>query len=191
MLARTLSPTAISLAPITHSGVRVAAGVLFFAGLTAVGAMVRVPLPFTPVPMTLQTLSVLLAGIALGPNLGVCSQALYLLVGLCGVPVFAGVEAGPTFVFGSTAGYLAGFLLAPFVVGHLTSRQCATGRLFLATSVGMLTVFVLGVAWLAVILHSLEDALRLGLLPFLPAAAVKLALAGLIGRGVLSLTRRF
>ena len=116
--------TAIVAGVSSRSGLAAAAaGVIGFALLTALGAAVRIPLPFTPVPITLQTLFVLLAGVTLGPRLGAASMAFYLLLGTAGYHVFAGSErCGLQTIFGPTGGYLLGFLLAQ----PLPSCQMAT-----------------------------------------------------------------
>src|SRR3989441_10161283 len=93
--------------------------VLGFAGLTWAGARIWVPLPFTPVPGTLQVLPVLLAGALLGARAGAASPALYLLSGVAGLPVFALAGAGPGYMLGPTGGYLIGFVGAAYVTGSL------------------------------------------------------------------------
>src|SRR5262245_52763921 len=93
--------------------------VIGFALLTWAGAKVAVPLPFTPVPGTLQTLAVLLAGAMLGARAGAASQMAYLVMGLAGLPVFALPGAGPAYFLGPTGGYLVGFILAAWRHGSL------------------------------------------------------------------------
>ena len=155
-------------------------GVGLFCLLTILGAMVRVPLPGTPVPMTLQTAVVLFAGVALGARLGACSQLLYLAIGLAGVPVFAdsgaGPLAGPQYVFGATGGYLLGFLIVPIVVGRLTARSGGLKPAFAAAAVGTILIFALGVGWLAISTGSVWTALQQGLLPFWLGAVLKCGL---------------
>src|SRR5574341_1526984 len=95
-------------------------GVVAFVIMTALGAHVRIPLPFMPVPITLQTFFVHLAGATLGPALGPVSQALYVLAGAAGLPVFAGGTGGLAYlVKGATTGYLLGFVVATALVGWL------------------------------------------------------------------------
>src|SRR5262245_41782242 len=91
--------------------------VIGFAFLTWAGARVSVPIPFTPVPATLQTLAVLLAGAFLGARAGAASQTIYIMMGIAGLPVFALPGGGPAYLLGPTGGYLAGFVAAPFIVG--------------------------------------------------------------------------
>ncbi|MCH7819743.1 MAG: biotin transporter BioY, partial [Candidatus Marinimicrobia bacterium] len=84
-----------------------------FALLTALGALIRIPLPFTPIPITLQTFFVLLAGAMLGSKRGTLSQMVYVFAGAAGIPIFAGMSSGLALLAGPTGGFLAGFLLAP------------------------------------------------------------------------------
>ena len=151
-------------------------GVGLFCLLTILGAMVRVPLPGTPVPMTLQTAVVLFAGVALGARLGAFSQLLYLAIGLAGVPVFADSGAGPQYVFGATGGYLLGFLIVPIVVGRLTARSSGLKPTLAAAAVGTILIFALGVGWLAISTGSVWTALQQGLLPFWLGAVLKCGL---------------
>ncbi len=159
-------------------------GVIAFVMMTALGAHVRIPLPFTPVPITLQTFFVHLAGATLGPALGPLSQAVYLLVGAAGLPVFAGGGSGLTYLLsGATTGYLIGFVVATAVVGWLIRLRENPGTLWILLSMatGSLVVYVCGVSWLAWSLHlSPGNAIAKGLLPFLAGDVVKTcAAAGL------------
>ena len=167
------------------------AGIVGFAALTALGAQIQVPIPGTPVPMTLQTLPVILAPCFLGARRGVLSMALYIAVGLLGAPVFADASSGLHVVLGATGGYLLGFFLAqPVIARVLRSTPGAPSwrdRLA-AVIIGQIVIFTVGVLWLSVVMHSgLGDALAKGLVPFLPGDVLKSALAVLItlpvGRG--------
>ncbi len=170
----TVGPVAI--APPKSSAVVAGVGVGLFCLLTILGAMVRVPLPGTPVPMTLQTAVVLFAGVALGARLGAFSQLLYLAIGLVGVPVFADSGAGPQYVFGATGGYLLGFLIVPIVAGWLTARSGGLKRTLAAVAVGTILIFALGVGWLALSTGSVWTALQQGLFPFWLGAVLKCGL---------------
>ncbi|MBI4972331.1 MAG: biotin transporter BioY, partial [Candidatus Omnitrophica bacterium] len=92
-------------------------GVAVLVILTSLGAFVRIPLPFTPVPITLQTFFVLLSGAFLGSNLGAVTQLSYILLGVSGLPIFTAAGSGPLYLFGPTAGYLWGFVLASLFIG--------------------------------------------------------------------------
>jgi biotin transport system substrate-specific component len=164
------------------------AGVLFVTVLTAAAAQISVPLPFTPVPFTLQPMIVLLGGAALGSRLGLASQVLYLAAGIAGLPVFAASPALPqgfARLLGPTGGYLMSYPLAAFATGLLAER--AFDRRYLtsiaAMSVGLLVIFATGVAWLAISAPgpaSLATALSTGFLPFIPADLVKVLLAAAV-----------
>ncbi len=168
-----LTPSAATL----RSGLRVLAIVL----LTITAANIRVPLPGTPVPMTLQTVVVLFSGMALGSRLGSISQVLYLLLGGVGLPVFAGSQAGPAYLFGATGGYLLAFPLAAWCVGRLVAHRPGFWTQVLAAASGTALIFSCGVGWLAVITGDLNQALVLGIIPFVPAALLKCLLAAALG----------
>lgn len=136
-----------------------------FAALTAAGAQIEIP--HTPVPYTLQTFFVLLAGAMLGGRNGSLSQGVYLAAGLVGLPVFAGWSSGLLRLFGPSGGYLLAFPFAALSVGYLARR----GSSFLATlvsmAVGMLVIFSLGTLYLYTFyLHDLGAAVTNGFLVF-------------------------
>ena len=151
-------------------------GVAAFVVMTALGGHVRIPLPWTPVPITLQTFFVHLAGATLGPVLGPVSQGLYCLVGAAGLPVFAGGASGLAYLAGPTAGYLVGFIVATALVGWLIRLRDAPGILWILGSMaaGSLVVYACGVSWLAWTLRlGPVGAMTQGMLPFLAGDVVK------------------
>jgi biotin transport system substrate-specific component len=159
--------------------VAVVAGAL----LVALAAQVALPLPGTPVPFTLQVPAVLLVGGLLGAPLGAASMALYLGLGIAGLPVFAALgPLGPARLLGPTGGYL----LAYPVAAALTGRLLGSGRSWLtlggALLAGLAVIYLGGVAQLSVLTGDLGRAVRLGSLPFLPFDLVKLLLVGLVLR---------
>ncbi len=148
--------------------------------IVAASAQVVIPLPFTPVPITGSTFGVLLAAAALGPRRGVISLALYLVLGVVGLPIFQATNSGPGYALGSTGGYLIGFVVAAWVVGALARRGLdrRPGGTAVAFIVGSLVIYAFGVPWLAFVLKvSLPEAVSLGMLPFLLGDAVKAVLA--------------
>jgi biotin transport system substrate-specific component len=151
--------------------------VLAAAALTGVAAQIAIPLPVTPVPLSLQTLTVLLAGAALGPIRGGMAMLLYLAAGMGGVPWFSEQRSGFDF---PSFGYIVGFVLAAVVVGLLARRgadRSVPGTIALMV-LGNLVIYTLGVAWLASSLGvGTVRALELGALPFLIGDALKIALA--------------
>jgi len=154
------------------------------AALTCIGGWIRFDLPFTPVPITLQTFFVYLAGLLLGWKLGALSLFVYLLIGLTGVPVFAGFTAGFGVIFGPTGGFLIGFILGAGVIGWLSSNMPGRrlARDILAVLSGMIVIFFLGSLWMSVILHiSFTASLINGVLPFLFGDFIKATAAILVG----------
>ena len=156
----------------------IALGTLFVAIL----AQVRIPLPFTPVPLTGQTFAVLLVGAMLGSKRGMASLALYLVLGALGLPVFAGGASGIAYLSGATLGYLVGFVAAAAVVGLLAERglERSVRTSLLPFFVGTVIIYALGVAWLSLVYGSFGQAVAAGLVPFLIGDAVKLVAAALV-----------
>ncbi len=176
MLSAQARPLALVLAP---SGLWVRAVlVVLGSALIALAAQLAIPLPGSPVPVTGQTFAVLLVGAALGPRFGPVSVALYVVEGLIGLPVFTGGTSGATRIAGPTGGYLAGFVLAAFVVGFLAERgwDRRIWTCVLAMLAGEVVIYVFGLAGLS--RFSLPNGvIEAGLLPFLIGDAYKVALA--------------
>ncbi len=160
--------------------------------LVALSAQIAIPLPFTPVPLTLQTLVVILAAAALGARRGTLAMLLYLAEGAAGLPVFAGGRAGIAHLFGPTGGYLAGFLAAAAVAGALAEAGWMQRPLRAAAAVlaAEACIYGAGLLWLGA-WTGYPRAAALGLVPFLPGEALKAAacLASL-ATGFLSARRR-
>jgi len=156
-----------------------------FGALTAVGAYIMIPLP--PVPITMQTLFVSLAGALLGGYLGALSQVVYILLGVIGLPVFAGGKAGFGVLIGPTGGYLIGFVIGAFIIGKLTSLRREPGLLWLmgAMAAGISIVYTLGIIQLMIVAKlSFVKAISVGLLPPLPGDIIKIVIASLICRKI-------
>jgi biotin transport system substrate-specific component len=147
----------------------------------ALSAQLAIPLPFSPVPVTGQTLAVLLTGMLLGSRRGSLSLLTYLVEGGLGLPVFAGGTAGLARLTGPTGGYLIGFLAAAFLVGMLAERgwDRRTGTTFLAILLGNAVIYAFGLPWLAHFVGG-ERVLALGVLPFIPGDLWKLLLATML-----------
>lgn len=170
--------------------VRDVALVLAGAGLTGLAAQVSIVTPLSPVPFTLQTLTVLVTGAALGSVRGSLSMALYLLAGMAGIPWFAGGASG---VGGPAFGYLIGFVVAAALVGALArrgaDRHVVTTLLLMVA--GSVVIYVIGTVWLAADLHlDAIQAFDLGVRPFLVTDAIKLAVAALTFPSAWRLSRR-
>ena len=156
-------------------------GALGFAAALAAASQVAIPLPNTPVPITLQPLVVVLAGLWLGPTAGAMSMVLYLLAGAAGLPVFAPMGApGLARLLGPTGGYLLAYPIAAFVAGSLAPATAGFGRRFVAASTGMLAIYIGGFAQLGLLTGSLERAAVLGVMPFVALDVVKAFIAALI-----------
>ena len=144
----------------------------------------KVQVPFYPVPMTLQTMTVLMLGMALGWRLAGATILLYLVEGALGLPVFAGTPGkgmGLAYMLGTTGGYLFGFLIAAIVCGWLAER--GWGHNFVATAgcmvVGNLVIYLFGISWLGVVLGWDKPLLEWGVLPFLWGDLLKITLAAI------------
>ncbi len=176
----TIPTRVIAGAILPRSKVATAVLVVSFAFFTALAAQVRIPLPFTPVPITGQTFAVLLSGAALGRYAGAASQLLYLTLGLF-LPFYAGGASGWSYATGATGGFLVGFIAAAWTVGYLAERRQDRS---VATAVpafltGTVVIYVLGTLWLANVLDvSWTRAVELGVAPFVLGDLIKVGLAG-------------
>lgn len=152
--------------------------------LIIAGAYIAIPIG--PVPIVLQNMFVLLAGVILGPLWGLACVGVYLLMGLLGLPVFAGGLSGIGRIFGPTGGYLVGYLPAVFVCGFISSRlkNSFSGNL-IGLLTGSLVVYAVGIPWLK-IAYALtwQKTLAAGMYPFLVADALKMLAAAMIARSL-------
>lgn len=157
-------------------------GVSAFVVMIALSAFVRIPLPFTPVPLTLQTMFVLLAGAFLGANLGGITLLSYSLLGVSGVPLFTGAGSGLLYLLGPTGGYLFGFLLAGLFTGKFIkfSGNSFSGTFGLFCLADLL-ILASGSLWLKLMLKvSLSQSLLIGFLPFVFGDLLKAFAAALV-----------
>lgn len=155
-----------------------------FVALIAVGAFIAIPIG--PVPIVLQNMFVLLAGLLLGPVWGLACVAVYLIIGLAGLPVFAGGTSGLGKLFGPTGGYLLGYLPCVFITASV-SKCLGKKPAFdiLAMVLGSLIVYAAGVPWLkAVTGMSLEKALMAGMAPFLIGDVLKIVAAAFLAKAL-------
>lgn len=152
----------------------------FFVAATFLGAQVRIPLPFTPVPITLQTFFVVLSGAYLGKKSGGISQLIYLLLGGIGFPIFTKTGA----LLGPTGGYIVGFTLAAWISGYLREKK---SNLIYCIVAGHLTLLLTGTLYLSIFV-GWKNALMMGFLPFLPG---DLLIKGSASYLILNRTKRF
>lgn len=173
-LMMTTPETASVSLPLWSTPSRLRDALLVVAGslLIAALAQIQIPLPFSPVPITLQTLGVFLVAGALGGKRGALSVALYVAEGAAGLPFFAGGLAGLAQLGGPRGGYLAGFVAAAAAIAWLLPRRGA----LLALVAGQIAIYALGVGWLSTFM-GLKAAFIAGCLPFLVGDALKLAVA--------------
>lgn len=157
-------------------------GVLLFVTLTALGAFVRIPLPFTPVPVTLQTFFVLLSGAFLGSSLGVSAQLGYVMLGIWGLPIFTGAGSGLFYLLGPTGGYLLGFLLAALFIGKfINNSKDNLFSIFVLFCIGDAILLLCGSLWLGILFKiSLMKSVLLGFIPFIPADLLKALCASIL-----------
>jgi biotin transport system substrate-specific component len=184
MQAQTAAVSAPSLT--ARRAVAVALG----TALVAIAAQIAIPLPGTPVPMTLQPLAVLLVGGLLGPRLGAGSLLLYLALGAAGLPVFTPYGLpGVARLFGPTGGYLLAYPIAAYAVGRLAADGTRWTRVTFAVLVGLALIHLGGLAQLLIITHNLHDAARFGALPFIAGDLAKLVIAAVVLRSTVSPVR--
>lgn len=150
------------------------------AGVAFLALLAQIRLQIGPVPITGQTLGVLLLGAAYGARLGTLTTGAYALLGVAGLPLFAGGGSGVTYLLGPTGGYLVGFVAAAALLGALAERDW--DRTYVRAAIAMLAatvvIYLFGVSWLAVALvGDLNTALAAGLVPFVPGDLVKLGIA--------------
>ncbi len=175
------APLLATLHPSTAAG-RTAA-VLLGSLFVALCAQISVPLPWTPVPMTMQPFGVLLVGLLLGPGLGAAAMAAYLLEGAAGLPVFV-PGFGGLLPLGASAGYLLSYPMVAAAAGLLAGRARGFVRTLAAAAVGDALILLCGASWLALVTHaSAAQVWRLAVLPFLAGDAIKVVLAAAIASG--------
>ncbi|HEX8422040.1 MAG TPA: biotin transporter BioY [Pyrinomonadaceae bacterium] len=166
--------------------------VVAFSLFIALSAQVVVPLPFTPVPITLQTFAVLLTGALLGSRLGALAVVAYLVEGASGLPFFRGGNGGWLYLaLSPTAGYLLAYPLAAFLTGRLAERGWDRKFLTAAAAIGLGSIVILFGGWLGLLrFYSAPQAFALGVLPFVVGDIVKIALAAAVLPSGWALLRR-
>lgn len=170
--------------------------VAMFTALTAMGAFIKIPVG--SVPITLQTLVTVLAGVLLGAKLGALSQLMYVVLGLIGVPIFT-EGGGISYIFKPSFGYLIGCILAAFIIGKITeqSNRPKALRLLLASLVGVVVIYTVGVPYLYIILKyvmgvkiTLIGAIKMGFLVFIPGDITKCIITALLGTKIVPVIKK-
>lgn len=151
-----------------------------FAALTAVFSQISIPIG--PVPINLALMSVFICGGALGWKRGTISIAVYILLGLVGVPVFSGFQGGAAKLAGPTGGYIIGYLFAVFIVGFVCDKLVKkVWVLPVSMIIGLIVCYVFGTAWFMILTGTgLVESLTMCVIPFLPGDAVKIIAAALV-----------
>ena len=164
------------------------------AGLMVILAQIRIPLPWTPVPITGSTFGAIFAGVLLGNVWGGISMLIYVALGAAGLPVFTGFKGGAAVLLGPTAGYLLGFVVTSFLIGHITDNYAKARKflpLFNLMLVSSAIILVLGSVYLWIWLSavkgpgaSLGEVLWMGFIPFIPGDTIKSVIAALIATSI-------
>lgn len=161
-----------------------------FTALTCVGAFISIPIG--PVPITLQTLFVILSALILGPKLAALSQITYVLLGLTGLPVFAGFKGGMGHIFSPTFGFLISFVVVSYLIGKLTEKDKSLKRIILSVFLGSIVIYVIGIPYFLFILNSylgksmdLYTSLSKACIPFIPGDIIKAVIAIILSNQVL------
>lgn len=156
-----------------------------FAALTAVGAFISIPIG--PVPITLQGLFVLLSGFVLGAKLGALSQIVYVLLGLIGLPIFAGFTGGIQTVMKPSFGFLLAFIVAAFLAGLISEKLNGRFRFLISGFIASCSLYLIGIPYMGFILNSIlgkgfgiETLLKIGMISFIPGDISKLIVASLV-----------
>lgn len=165
-----------------------------FAALTAIGAFISIPVG--PVPITLQSLFVILVPSIFGAKLAVLSQVVYILLGLIGLPIFAGFSGGLGSIFKPSFGFLIGFILASFIIGKLSENSNRSrGRIFIALIMGSIAIYLVGLPYMYYIMNKVlnlnmgfYDVLRLGCLLFLPGDFLKVLIVTYIAPKIIAIS---
>ena len=163
--------------------------IALFAALTSIMAYISIPMPGGLPPVTGQSFAVMLAGLLLGARKGAMSQIIYILLGVAGLPVFAGATAGVGVLAGFTGGFLWGFVPGAYIVGKLTEKQAKPSLValgFAALIGGIIAVYIPGIWQLARVTGMSLTAATVAMLPYIPGDLLKVAASALLAQRVLS-----
>ena len=162
--------------------------IALFAALTSILAFIIVPLPLSPVPVSGQTLGVMLAGIFLKGRNAFFSQFIYILMGIIGLPIFAGGSSGIGVLLGPTGGFIWGFLIGAYIIGKLTEKEFNTPWLGNSLSLilgGVIAIYIPGVIQYVIVMGvSVKEAISVAVIPFLPGDVFKIIVGLMVSRKV-------
>lgn len=168
--------------------------VAIFTSLTAIGTFISIPLG--PVPITLQSLFVILSGLILGPKLGALSQIVYIILGLIGAPIFSGFTGGPQSVMTPSFGFIIGFVFASYIVGKITHNKNTTSnkQIWIGSLLGSIVIYLFGLPYMYYILNivmgngfSFLEIIQMGCLLFIPGDFIKFIVSSLVSIKVLKI----
>ena len=185
---KTSKKSVVKTAAVPGSNLKPLVFAALFAALTAAVSPLKIPLGFTPVPITLQTLVVLMSGAMLGPSYGALAMILYVVVGALGLPVFAGGGSGIGAILGPTGGYLISYFIAAYSIGKVLQLRKNPKYLdyVFAMVIGTIIIYVLGAGWALVVVPGLTflAVLTGWVLPFIIGDTIKLLAAAYIAKTV-------
>ena len=170
-----------------RTNLRMTVYVALFTALIIIGGYISIPLPIGPVPIVLADFFTMVTGVFLGYRWGLTSVALYLCLGILGLPVFAGGKAGLAVLFGPTGGFLFGYLFLVAVVGFIVHKgKPSLFKTAMALVAGNLLLYGVGVTWLKTVLKiGWPAAVAAGLIPFIPGIIIKIVVASALARTLL------
>ncbi len=154
-----------------------------FSGLLAIISPLQIIIPFSPVPITLQVVGMVLAGGILGSRLGFLSVLIYTILGLVGLPIFAGFKSGLPALIGPTGGYIIGFIAAAYIIGKLVEVKAEPGLAYIifANMIGLIVLYTIGTLQLSFIYtHSIYKALLAGVLPYIIPDLIKILFSSIL-----------
>lgn len=159
--------------------------IAMFTALLAILSPLQIVLPFTPVPITLQIMGISFTACILGSTLGTLSVILYILLGIVGLPVFAGFTSGLPKILGPTGGYITGFILSTHVIGKLVEvkqgKDLSAAYIFFANTLGIIICYIVGSIQLSLVYtHSLTKAFLMGVLPYILPDIIKLIFSSIL-----------
>ena len=157
-----------------------------FAALTAIGAFIKIPIPVSPVPITLQVFFVLLTGLVLGSRWAGTGMAVYLILGIIGFPVFSGGSSGIGVMLGPAGGYLIGFIPAAFITGLIAETFGRSAPVEIGAMIaGLSIIYLLGIIQLSIVADlSIHESVVIGVLPFLIGDFIKLIAALIVSKRI-------
>lgn len=161
--------------------------VAVFTAVMIICSQISINIPISPVPITLSIFAVFLSTVLLGFKKGTMVQVVYVTLGICGAPVFHGFTGGFARVFGPTGGYITSYIIMAFVMGYLIEKKSSQSKLQIAAilTLGLAICYIFGTVWLSVLLKMpFSNALKIGVLPYIPLDMVKIAVAAPLAKKI-------